>query len=223
MPPPFCMQYDFWTGIACMTLSGGAHVPRAAIRRLTQLFQSLSALHRDPRAVQTMRYVAYRYNILADSKTLFQEALYDYGVPRQDVVNAMENALVSCGGKRVFANIAPLCLRISQKGGVDKAFWGPRIWNMMHYYAALASQSRASPVSTLHFYRMVICVTKLLPCGECRQHADSYLRSHSLKQLLASEQDPTQWMQMFHDAVNRRLGKPVFPHSTSQRTDRRER
>ena len=196
-----------------MVMSGGGHVSREKLRNLTGMFCCIAALHRDPRAKRAAGEAARRFGALGARRNFVQSVLFDYGVSREECAGVILDSLLACGGAGALRSVAPLCRRISGGTEVGKSFWGPRIWAMLHHYANLASGPNASPENSLHLFRIVLSAGALLPCGECREHAAAYARTHGLREMLAQREAPAQWMLRFHNSVNSRLGKSPFPDS----------
>jgi hypothetical protein len=86
---------------------------------------------------------------------------------------------------------------LSGGGGESPAEWGPRVWRFLHIIAAhndLPELREAFKV-----------VVRRMTCPACRIHTSDYLMEHPLK-------EPTdRYVWEFHNEVNKRLGKPIFP------------
>lgn len=84
--------------------------------------------------------------------------------------------------------------------------WGPATWAMFH---VLSMRLRdASLVVPLFEQLVLLCRT--LPCPECAQHATSFLARVQVDQLRTPE-DLCKLVYVFHNQVNARKGKPMFP------------
>jgi hypothetical protein len=96
---------------------------------------------------------------------------------------------------------------------VPKTAWGPRGWHWLHVTAINYSQEPTLHDARETFNRIWRFVTQL-PCVECRTHAVAYVREHppNLKDTHALQS----WVWRFHNAVNLRLKKPVFPFEAYQ-------
>jgi hypothetical protein len=87
---------------------------------------------------------------------------------------------------------------------------GPGIWHVTHTFAAWATTPER---------RVVFCtfmrtnIQPKLPCGECRGHAAAYIEANPPEK----SPDPLIWSWEFHNAVNRRLGKPEMEWDTCKK------
>ena len=78
--------------------------------------------------------------------------------------------------------------------------WGPPIWTLFHTIIEHTPEDKFSEVGTKIFeYISRIC--SLLPCPDCQQHAQKYLKKNKL-----NTQDKTavrEFIHKFHNAVNK--------------------
>ena len=83
--------------------------------------------------------------------------------------------------------------------------WGPRAWYWLH---AAAISYPASPPKPVHraMHVRLWAFLRSLPCAACRGHALAYARAHP--PALDGSREFQTWAWKFHNAVNRRLGKP---------------
>lgn len=108
-----------------------------------------------------------------------------------------------------------------------KTYWGPRLWRIFHLLANISDRRDVPSI-----WRQLLRVSALVvPCAKCREHFQAYLKAHVIvptfdltrvKSLYIRETIKTN-LRMFHNDVNRRLGKPVlaadayaraYPHMT---------
>lgn len=90
---------------------------------------------------------------------------------------------------------------------VPKKVWGPRGWQWAHSEAInypAAPTPRQQQAAHLRFWAFI----QGLPCGECRYHATEYARVYPPD--FSGTHNYQTWMWRFHNAVNRRLGKPLI-------------
>jgi hypothetical protein len=94
--------------------------------------------------------------------------------------------------------------------------WGPVLWTFLH---TLASVSDRRDIYLLWNNYLRLTAT-ILPCDQCRFHMKQYVGSHIfvpknwIKQTGAENAAQIQkWLFTFHNDVNQRLGKPLFPFS----------
>lgn len=94
---------------------------------------------------------------------------------------------------------------------MDKGFWGPATWCMIHTaavgYQIENNYSMRQFVSSLPF---------LLPCEKCRIHLQHNLKTIPLTQdSLSSNRKLFMWSYFLHDLVNKQLYKPSSPPYTN--------
>jgi hypothetical protein len=97
--------------------------------------------------------------------------------------------------------------------------WGPLIWWIVHTLAEKAGR-QGNPITLGDEVRawplFVKTLVTVIPCPYCKEHFQEYLQSHPFE----LPPDYTEWKMFiplyfyaFHEAVNKRLGKPSFPFS----------
>jgi len=93
--------------------------------------------------------------------------------------------------------LSPVAL--SGAGGESPKEWGPRLWRYLHIVAA-----RHNIAELREAFKIVI---RRMPCPACRIHTSDYLMTNPIT-------EPTdRYVWEFHNEVNRRTGKEVFPIS----------
>jgi hypothetical protein len=73
--------------------------------------------------------------------------------------------------------------------------YGPGIWWVIH------QDSKAGDKQAVIRHIMSV------PCEDCKSHAESYMRKYPIPE---EGQDLFKWSVDFHNAVNSRLGRPIF-------------
>jgi len=86
---------------------------------------------------------------------------------------------------------------------------GPGIWHSIHVTAAWAD----NPEKVAFFNKWIRIIRENLKCEACRGHMGKYLDSHPPERA----PDPFIWSWEFHNAVNRRLGKPEMEYNTAKK------
>jgi hypothetical protein len=89
-----------------------------------------------------------------------------------------------------------------------KAVWGRRAWNWLHVTAINYPEQPTAHDRALAAARLREFVARL-PCGECVGHAEAYLARAPPD--LSDTYAYQAWTVDFHNDVNIRLGKPVYP------------
>ncbi len=87
------------------------------------------------------------------------------------------------------------------------AVWGPGTWNTIHLTAAWATSIERAEF----YYQWLKLIISNLPCGECRNHAAEYMVHNPTEE--AEDLFLHAWR--FHNAVNKRLGKPEMDYNTA--------
>lgn len=86
--------------------------------------------------------------------------------------------------------------------------WGRGQWHSIHTTAA-----RATTTEKFKFFcSWIRDQLEDLPCEECTEHSKEYLKSNPPEKA----EDAFIWTWRFHNAVNRRLGKPEMEYTTAK-------
>ncbi len=83
---------------------------------------------------------------------------------------------------------------------IDPMIFGPGTWIATHVLALVSDQNEDYAFYSLYIYRMV----HALPCGQCRKHGVRYIDKYPVPK----SGSMFNWSIDFHNAVNKRLGKP---------------
>jgi len=86
--------------------------------------------------------------------------------------------------------------------------WGPQLWTILHKFGASAGTSIKN-LSIDEFREITWLLNHLemiVPCPECREHIKIYRQETGIPFTVATV---AEWIWKFHNAVNKRLGKPV--------------
>lgn len=103
---------------------------------------------------------------------------------------------------------------------VDPKYVGPGTWNTIHSlaFSAVTPKKKKKFISTMK----EICET--FPCAVCANHCVEYVKSHPMEDYADTwvEIDGSRsplglfvWSWKFHNAVNRRIGKPMMSWITA--------
>jgi hypothetical protein len=87
--------------------------------------------------------------------------------------------------------------------------WGPATWTLFHVLAEKVSAD-AYPTLRGALFSWVYRICSGLPCPDCAAHAKEFLSKLDPQKLLTKD-DFRNTLYIFHNVVNRRKGKPVFP------------
>jgi FAD-linked sulfhydryl oxidase len=91
---------------------------------------------------------------------------------------------------------------------------GPGVWGLLH--------STASDPSKFQELRSLVnIIASSFPCKDCREHFQELLKQmplHPSIQYGLEKESPLGWTWTAHNAVNVRIGKPVYPWEDCKRT-----
>ena len=86
---------------------------------------------------------------------------------------------------------------------------GQSTWLLLHaladHYPLNAEEGNQYEKNITDF---VILLAQIYPCAECRAHMTSYFQNFPPR--FDNRAHAVRWVLNFHNAVNRRLGKPIF-------------
>jgi hypothetical protein len=96
---------------------------------------------------------------------------------------------------------------------MDIGTWGPAVWTHLHT-VSLAYPDEPSREHRMRAYSLLIVTSETLPCMTCASHMRMHMwehemRSHSSPHLDSRERFVS-WVFHLHDAVNARIGKPLY-------------
>lgn len=92
---------------------------------------------------------------------------------------------------------------------ITKSDWANPIWFLIHYIAANLPD-RLTQQQAISFKAFIVCLRYLLPCGECNFHMGGYISNVEIDSYLDSKNGVFYWTWEFHNAVNKRLNKPLM-------------
>ena len=99
---------------------------------------------------------------------------------------------------------------------LNRQEWGQRLWAFLH--ACSFNYPDAKECSPQHKAAVTALLTSLktlIPCDDCRSHYASYVAAHPPR--VDGSGELSRWMVDFHNAVNRRLGKPHVSYAIAQK------
>lgn len=91
----------------------------------------------------------------------------------------------------------------------DPRIWGGDLWASMHRFS-LAYPERPTKKDQVAAYDLYRSIGFLLPCLGCQKHYQEYFKAtFNKRKTTANRITLARWVYDLHEAVNRRLGKPV--------------
>lgn len=85
------------------------------------------------------------------------------------------------------------------------AYWGPRLWYLLHTYSVKIELTPDNRNLWGHFLKASLAV---MNCPKCQSHFSDELRSHNLKTITKPELE--EWFYTLHNEINQTNLKPVF-------------
>ena len=93
------------------------------------------------------------------------------------------------------------------KLNLSSTVWGPSLWRVLHSLSFSIEDGNKN--DRKNFLDFLESLRSLLPCEDCRQHFCLYMKENSPN----DASDLAVWTFEFHNAVNKRLGKPQYVFS----------
>jgi hypothetical protein len=85
------------------------------------------------------------------------------------------------------------------------AYWGPRLWYLLHTYSVKITLTEDNRNLWGHFLKASLAV---MNCPKCQSHFSEELRSHNLK--IMTKDDLAEWFYILHNEINHTNLKPEF-------------
>lgn len=100
----------------------------------------------------------------------------------------------------------------------DTGHWGPVLWTILHAFAehgGKPSNPLYRPDEIRQWILIITTLPKIIPCPQCREHADEWIGAHPIADIKSVPYDHlytwlTNYIYIFHEAVNKRTEKPSF-------------
>ena len=89
--------------------------------------------------------------------------------------------------------------------------WGPPHWDFFHTFSENIHESSYSQVGPILFI-FIVRICRNLPCPECSSHASRFLAKINIRSL-KTKSDLKNLMYIFHNFVNKRKNKLMFPQT----------
>lgn len=84
--------------------------------------------------------------------------------------------------------------------------WGKFFWSTIHF-AALGYPENPSPYDKHNYKEFVVSLGNVLPCDKCRKNYQRHLSELPIDGFLDNTRTLFEWTVMFHNIVNKELGK----------------
>ena len=97
---------------------------------------------------------------------------------------------------------------MKKKLEITPEFWGPIVWNFLHY---LAKNIIINKENKLQAFLFLQSLSFILPCNICSVHYKKYLyKENPLEQNKINKQYLIKWICKLHNSVNEKLDKKKF-------------
>lgn len=103
-----------------------------------------------------------------------------------------------------------VCTKQFTSKSQDPNVWGPQFWYMLHNGAA-HYPNNPSLMCKQAMEGFINGIPVMLPCVECAMHANSFIKSVDIDKVVRNRNNLFEFFFMFHNEVNKRLGKPLLP------------
>ena len=91
------------------------------------------------------------------------------------------------------------------------SIWGPPIWKLFHVLIEKMNDESFNHLY-LSLFNHIKRICSYLPCPECSQHATIFL-SNIKQEQISTKNDFKNMLYIFHNKVNLRKNKALFPYS----------
>ena len=98
---------------------------------------------------------------------------------------------------------------------VQSSIWGPPIWKLFHVLIEKLKDEQF-PILHMELFQMIKRICSYLPCPDCSQHATLFLSKVKPNQI-SNKNDFKNMLFVFHNQVNIRNRKPLFPYSEMEK------
>ena len=93
--------------------------------------------------------------------------------------------------------------------------WGPPIWKLFHVLLEKIKEE-SFPKLYLQLFQLIKRICNHLPCPECSNHATIFLSKVRIEQI-SCKNDFKNMLYLFHNKVNLRRSKSLFPYAEMQK------
>ena len=95
----------------------------------------------------------------------------------------------------------------------EPTVWGPKFWSILHLGTMLYPENPSQTYKERMKW-FIWGIPVIIPCDICRDHATAYItkRENEINTVVSSKQELFKFFVDFHNAVNKRYGKPVLSY-----------
>lgn len=88
--------------------------------------------------------------------------------------------------------------------------WGPLFWFTLHNGASVYP-IQATEIQKDMMRGFIYGIPSMLPCNTCKIHANNYIQSHNIDNIIKGRESLFKWFVDFHNKVNVRTNKRYVP------------
>ena len=92
----------------------------------------------------------------------------------------------------------------------NPSVWGPPVWKLFHILIENIKEE-SFPKLHVELFQLIKRISSFLPCPECSLHATTFLSKVRMEQI-SCKNDFKSMLYIFHNKVNLRRKKPLFPY-----------
>ena len=93
---------------------------------------------------------------------------------------------------------------------MKQSTWGPTYWSFLHILS-ISFPEQPTDQQRTHFRSCLEHLSQIMPCEQCRIHMTAYLKGVVWSEVLTSRETCMRFLWEFHNDVNKRLGKSIYP------------
>ena len=97
----------------------------------------------------------------------------------------------------------------------NPSVWGPPVWKLFHVLIENLKEE-SFPKLYIELFQFIKSISSKLPCPECSLHATAFLSRVRIEQI-ATKNDFKNMLYIFHNKVNLRRKKSLFPYAEMEK------
>ena len=98
----------------------------------------------------------------------------------------------------------------NSNNGFLTSVWGPLLWNTLHIIS-FNYPVRPTEADKENYYQFIISLSKVIPCGKCRENVKTNLEATNFNKSKLKNRDTfSRFVYDLHNVVNRMLKKPNY-------------
>ena len=98
----------------------------------------------------------------------------------------------------------------------DPQVWGPSFWFTLHNGSLHYPKNPTNYIKNIMKYR-ILAIPYELPCENCKQHAQAYIQSRNIDNVVKTRTNLFNFYVDFHNEVNKRYGKKIVSYDEAEK------